>query len=247
MVDITVVSGERLLLGHWGKCGIHSVQLYDTRTGHVLAEVQLHGKPWRMCRYGRAKAAVALGDLKNVQFIQVKDDTLIAGKLLSVKENVYGITSSGDKLIVSYSSNPWLEVISQQGKVLHQFSNSGTTQNFQSTDWLSSTADGMIYVSDTRTSTVTKLDNRLNLLQTYTSPLLRHPRGITAVSEDQLIVCNHINHSVVLLRPSIGEMSTLLGEKDGIQYPYSLSYSSKDRKIYVARYKTDSVFIYEMK
>jgi len=129
----------------------------------------------------------------------------------------------------------------------HQFSNSGTTQSFQSADWLTTTADDIIYVSDTRTATVTKLDSRLNLIQTYTSPLLRHPRGISAVSEDQLIVCNHINHSVVLQRPRTGEMSTLLREQNGVQYPYALSYSSKDRKMYVARYKTDSDCVYEMK
>ena len=112
--------------------------------------------------------------------------------------------------------------------------------------------NGMVFditPSDHGTSTVSQLDGRLNLLQNFTDPLLEKPRGITAVSDDQLIVCNFERSNIVLLRPSTGKMSTLLIEKDGVAMlkPMGVSYCPESKTIYVLNRYGGHILIYEKK
>jgi len=151
-----------------------------------------------------------------------------------VSDDVYGLTSSQNSLVVAYMCQPWLEVISMDGKVLHQFGKSGKSQHFKCPAFMCTTPGGSVFISDYGTNTITKVDARLNIIQTFTSPLLEEPYGITAVTEDQILVCNYRNNSIVLLQPSTNTMSTLLGEDDGIEVPWSLTYCPDQKKVYVA-------------
>ena len=217
----------------------YRVGLYDTRTGERLDQVHVENCPQRSCMHKSGIAAVTIWPKGKVQLIHVKNNKITLGRELDVKPCVYGITNSGDNLAVSYNDHPWLEVISTKGDVLHQFKENGKGQPFEAPDCLTSTNDGCIYVSDWRTDTITKLDGRLNLLQTFTNKLLQWPRGITAVCDDQLIVCSTLFSSIVLLRPSTGKMSTLLGKEDGIDYPVSVSYCHESKTIYVGTFGDD--------
>ena len=227
---------------------LHRVGLYDTRTGERLDQVHVEILPQSICMHKSGIAAVTIRPDK-VQFINVKNNKITLGRELKVKPGVSGVTNSGDNLAVSYYERPWLEVISTEGKVLHQFKENGKGQHFKRPDFLTSTNDGCIYVSDCRTHTITKLDGRLNLLQTFTftftEQLLRWPHGITAVCNDQLIVCSMSSSSIVLLRPSTGKMSTLLGEEDGIDHPESVSYCHESKTIFVACFNRIKIYAKE--
>jgi len=211
---------------------IYRVELYDSRTGERLDQVHVDHLPESICMHKSGIAAVTIRPDK-VQFINVKNNKITLGKELKVKPGVSGITNSGDNLAVSYDKRPWLEVISTEGKILHQFKENGKGQHFMDPDCLTSTNDGCIYVSDWEINTVTKLDGRLNLLQTFTTNLLQWPSGITAVCDDQLIVWIPWFSSINLLRPSTGKMSTLLGEEDGIDDPDIVCYCHESKTIYV--------------
>ena len=164
---------------------------------------------------------------------KVKNNTLTKDRGLTVSDAVYGLTSSRNSLVVSYRSQPWLAVISMDGKVLHQLDKSRKSQHFTLPDFMCTTPGGSVFISDNGTHTITKVDAQLNIIQTFTSPLLQEPCGITAVTEDQILVCSNSNHSIVLLQPSTNTMSTLLGEADGIKWPYSLTYCPDQKKVYV--------------
>jgi len=190
------------------------------------------------------KAFLIMLEQTNAWMLQLKDAKITMEGVLDVAECVYGITSRGDHLVVSYNSYPWLEVISTEGRVIDQFCNPGTAEHFQYPDCLTTTDDGFIFVSDCKTNIVTKLDGRLNVLQIFNSPLLRYPRGITAASKNQLLVCSRKAQSIVLLRPSTGDMSSILGQKDGIILPWSLSKCFKEKYILVASMYTSEIQIY---
>ena len=241
--DLAVVSPDTLLVSNISK---QCVQLLDCLKGEVVSEVQLQGNPYRMCLTDRNTAAVKVGGRK-IQMIKVKDNTLTNGRELSVSKVICGLTSSRNSLVVSYQSRPWLEVISMDGKVLHQLDKSGTSQHFKSPASMCTTPVGAMFISDNGTHTITKVDAQLNILQTFTSPLLQDSYGITAVTEDQILVCSERNNSIVLLQPSTNTMSTLLGEDDGIKKPYSLTYCPDQKKVYVTPlYNTATIKVYQV-
>jgi len=238
--DLAVVSPDMLLVSNHSKA---CVQLLDCLKGEVVSEVQLQLRPYRMCLTDRNTAAVAVG-IKKIQMIKVKDKTLTKGRELTVRGTIRGLTSSRNSLVVSYDSQPWLEVISMDGKILHQFNKSGKSQHFKYPNFMCTTPGGSVFISDC--GTITKVDAQLNLLQTFTSPLLQEPQGITAVTEDQILVCSISNNIILLLQPSTNTMSTLLGKDDGIYRPYSLTYCPDQKEVYIALYKTDTINVYMM-
>ena len=91
------------------------------------------------------------------------------------------------------------------------------------------------------------VDASLNILQTFTSPLLQDLRGIISVTEDQVLVCSHMNNSILLLQPSTNTVTTLLGKDDGIDSPHSLAYCPDQKRLYIApSYLTDTIKVYQI-
>jgi len=242
IADLAVVSQDSLLVCNYSG---RKVELVSRQTGKVLSQLELEGEPWRVCLVGRDRAAVTVPSIQNVQLIKIKGNTLAKDKVLIVSDDVWGITTSGYNLVVSYPKRPWLEVISTDGKVLHQFHSTGKTQQFISLDFITTSPDGTLWVSDEGNNTITKLDASLTILQTFTSPLLQTPCGITAVTADEILVCSERNNSLVQLQPSTNTMSTLLGKDDGIKGPYSLTYCPQERKIFVTPFESDSIQVFK--
>ena len=240
--NMAAVTPDTLLISNEGK---KRVQLLDSRTGWLLCEVQLQNIPGIMCLTDRNTAAVCVG-LDKIQMIQVEYKTLILGRVVAVGKNVSGITSSNNTLVVSYWMKPWLEKVSMDGKVHKQFDNEGYPEHFTSPMFMCSRPDGSVFISDTMTKKVTQVDVSLNLLQTFTSSLLEMPRGIIAVTGDQILVCNWNNHRIVLLQPSTKTMSTLLGKKDKIFYPWSLAYCPYGKKLFVASNTSTKIKVYQI-
>jgi len=229
--DFAVVSQDTLLVCY----GFYScmVELVSSQTGEVLSQLELEGVPMRVCLVGRDRAVVTLETKPQVELIKIKGNTIAKDKLLKLHDKASGITTSGNNLVVSYCMHPWLEVISIDGKVLKRFHSTGKKQHFALPEFITTLPDGTLWVSDQGNGTITKMDVNLTILQTFTMPLLEYPFGITAVTEDEILVCSERNNSLVLLQPSTNTMSTLLGEDDGIKAPYSLTYCPQERKIYV--------------
>jgi len=199
-----------------------------------------------MCLTDRNKAAVSIVGRK-IQMIKVKDNTLTLGKVLAVSKDIQGITSCRKSLVASYWEAPWLEVISMNGKVLKQFDKRGKSQHFKWPTFICTTPGGLLLISDHRTNTITMVDESLNILQTFTSPLLEKPSGITTVTEDQILVCSEGNHSIMLLQPSTNTMSTVLEHEDGgIESPNLLAYCPDQKKVYVASCYTDTFKVYQI-
>jgi len=230
IADMAVLSPYLLLVSNSTK---KCVLLLDCLKSKVVSKVQVQGVTYIMCLIDRKIAAVNVGGGK-IQMIKVKYNTLTKDRELIGSDSIAGLTFSGHSLVVAYFCPPWLEVISMDGKVLHQFEELGTSQHFKAPSFMCTTPGGSVFLSDWGTNTITKVDAQLNILQTFTSPMLQEPRGLTAVTEDQILVCSSKNHSIVLLQPSTNTMCTLLGKDDGIEESYYLTYCPDQKKVYVA-------------
>jgi len=228
--DITVVSDTRLLVPvYWMK----KVMLVDSQTGGTVAQLRLQDRPRNVCMWDNNTAVVTLVGRK-VQFININGDSLQLGRTFSVNGNVRGVGRSGDRLIVSYLSPPWLEVLAMDGRVMHTFSIKAAGRDvFQSPEYIATSTDGMVYVSDADNSTITQLDMNLRVTRTYSDPMLQRPYGIISVSADQVLVCSNGNDRILLLCPSTGVITSILEQQDGIHRPWALTFSPTQRKLYV--------------
>jgi len=233
--DIAVVSPDYLLLCNRSQ---PKIQLLDTRDKQVVSEVSMPywvRKPSvrSLCMITNDQAAVTSSN--RVQMINVQGQTLTLGTVIILNGNLCGVSVCGAKdLVVSYEKAPWLEVVSTDGKVLQWIEKSGNAQYFKQPQFLTTSSDRYIYVADHGTNNITKLDTSLQVLQTFSSPLLSAPNGIISISPEQLLVCSHSNHRIVLLNTRTCESSIVLKQQDGIQGPTSLSYCPQQKKLYLA-------------
>jgi len=227
---IAVVSDTRLLVI---VNSTTKVILVNSQTGGTVTQVTLKGGPRRLCMFDNIRAVVTLGD-KSLQFININGDSLELGQSISVNRCVWGISRSEDRLIVSYRSPPGLEVLSMDGRVINTFINQAAGVDvFKGPYSISTSADGMVYVSDSKRSTITKLDSNLHVTRTYSDPILQTPCGIICVSSDQVLVCSQGSNRIMLLCPSTGAITSILGQQDGIEKPYALTYLPSLKKMYV--------------
>jgi len=242
--DIAVVSPDTLLVSNLSK---KNVQLIDTRSRRVLSVVSLQGEPRGLCLTRSDQAAVAVAE--NIQMLNVNGQTLTKSTVLNLRHPLSGITTLGDtSFVLSYNVSPWLEVVTTDGKVSHQFDKDGTTQHFKKPDFLTTSVDNLIYVSDYGTNKITKLNSSLQLLQILPGSLMSTPRGIISVRPDQLLVCSWYHNCIVLINTRTGKSSILLDQsnQDWIYSPWSLSYCPEQKKLYVAAYRSDELNVYRL-
>ena len=241
--DIVMVPPNSLLLSNWTK---KSIQLVDSRTVSTLSEVS-GIPPVGICMVGRELAAVTSGCSNQVQLVHVRGGRLTSGTVLGVKASCLGVAGSGDNVVVSYNSPPWLEVMDTDGRVLHQFQDPGAAHTFKSPDFLTTSNDGFVYVADFNLHTITKLDSWLKVLNTFSDPQLGSPKGITSVGDGQLLVCSLWKDSIVHVDVNSGKMTNILGGEDGIVMPWSLAYCPQQHKLFVCtENETDSIQVYQI-
>jgi len=199
-----------------------------------VASVTVPGGPFSICLLSEGMVAVSLSG-KKVQFIKVGHGSLTRNKVLKVDTYIDGITALDTCLVTSSTAPPCVVMMSMDGKVMHTLDNQKAGRElFKKPYFLTSSRNRYIYVTDLKTNAVTKLDNKLNVLTTFTDPSLQNIKGITSISRDQLLVCSQGNHSIVLLNPRTGNMTVLLGKQDGLKEPRALTYCHTQRKLFLA-------------
>ncbi|XP_052790674.1 E3 ubiquitin-protein ligase Midline-1-like isoform X2 [Mya arenaria] len=118
-----VEPGKCLLADYGNKC----VKLVDINVNKVLSRIELLGDPWQVCALPSGHAAVAFPDENKVQFVSVKNDSVIAGTNFDVSGSSYGLAYNDKSLFVSYEYHnkapgySYVERMSMAGEVLQTF------------------------------------------------------------------------------------------------------------------------------
>jgi len=229
--DIAVVSPTRLLVTD----NINrTLRLVNSQNGGVVSQVSVPGGPYGVCLTGDGRAAVTLPNEERIQFVRLDGDTLTLDKSTTVKRSVYGIMSSNNHLVVSYTVPVRVERITMEGRVTHELNNQTAGRElFKYPHFITSSHDGRIYVSDQGTHTITQLDHNLQVLQVSTSPTMKTPAGIVSVSNNQVIVAGRNSNNILVLDTTTGTMTPLLGQAEGIQLPWTVGWCPDSQKLYV--------------
>jgi len=206
--------------------------------GGVLSLISLPCFPYGVCLLGGGGAAVVLYSVKKIQCVRINGDKLSLDRSIDVMEYPVGIsTFNSSHLVVSYQNPGRVEMMTMDGLVVDEVDNWKTgKQVFQYPFYIATTSSGDIFVSDCGTCTIIQMDCTLRITRTFTSPMLKQPFGIVSVNTDQLLVAARDSHSIVVLNPTNGTVTPLLGQADGIQKPRAVAWCPASKKLYVGSY-----------
>jgi len=243
--DIAVVSSSRVLVT---EC-TNTVRLLDSQGGKLVSKLPLSSRPYRVCLLRDGRAVVTLPNQKRIQFIRVEGDTLSLDGTIDANGEVYGLAGHNNHIILSFRDPVKLEKITMTGGVTHQLNNhTAGRELFKWPYFITSSHDGNIFIADSGTHTISQLDQNLQVVQTFTSPMLKSPAGIVTVSNTQLLVVGRNSNNILMLDTTTGSMTSLLGQTEGIQDPLALGWCPVSRKLYVVlgRYNT-TINVYSSK
>ncbi|XP_052779620.1 uncharacterized protein LOC128216932 [Mya arenaria] len=237
---VTLLAGERLLLSD---CHNRSLKLVDTKNNKVVSQVKLPGQPWDLCLLPGDKAAATLPSKKKIQVVFTQGNVTLQN-VVKVDGECRGIDFCGDNLIVSFILPGKVVMMDMKGKVKKSvYKDSSGKPLFQDPEYLTVTRENqtppVIYVSDRDTHTITKLSISLEVLQSYQDPILKSPRGLAPVGDNQLLVCGWGSNSILLLDTLTGKITQLLGKEEGIEWPRSVAYCPLRKMVFVTNSQDD--------
>ncbi|XP_052781820.1 uncharacterized protein LOC128218247 [Mya arenaria] len=235
--SVALLPGDRLILADRNN---FSIKLVDTLTNRVVSKVNLPSDPWDLCLLPGDRAAITLPRLKMIQFLSTQGN-VTQQDVVIVDGECRGIDFCDDNLIVSFTNPPKVVLMNMKGKVKKSvYKDSSGKTLFRYPQYLTVTRESqtppVIYVSDCGTKTITKLSISLEVLQSYQYPILRSSLGLTAVGDNQLLVCVENSHNTLLLNTLTGEITQLLDKDDGIEGPQSVAYCSLKKMLFVTCY-----------
>ncbi|XP_052781796.1 uncharacterized protein LOC128218228 [Mya arenaria] len=231
LTSVSLLPGDRLLLSDYDN---RSLKLVDTMNNKLVSQVTLPGNPWDLCLLPGDRAVVTMPCLKKIQFVSTQQKVTLQD-VVKVDVECFGIDFCDDNLIVS-STNPGKVVLmDMKGKVKKSVdSDSSGKPLFQYPNYLTVTRESQtLYVSDQGTNTITKMSILLEVLQSYQDPILKYPRGLTAVGDNQLLVCGSGSYNILLLDALTGSITQLLEIEEGKEMPYIVAYCPLRKMMFV--------------
>ncbi|XP_052818953.1 E3 ubiquitin-protein ligase TRIM71-like [Mya arenaria] len=223
-----------------------NVKLVNDPARTVASRLQLPGEPWDVCVLPNDQAAVTLPNNSMIQLLSTKRGQLTRGKEIKVSPMCRGITSYNNRLYVSYQSNPRIKVMTLDGHIISTFQTDDGIQFFKAPFYLtvSASTPPTLYVSDYDAHTVLQLSLDGKVLREYRDKQLRHPRSVVEVGPGQLLVCGFSSNNVMLLTERDVKMTEILGEKDGVTNPYSMTFCPHTRAIIVGMHYKDALKVF---
>ncbi|XP_052818278.1 uncharacterized protein LOC128244302 [Mya arenaria] len=222
------------------------VKLVDVTIRNVTSRLELPCWPWDVCALPDDQAAVTLSENNIVQLLSTNRGQLSRGREIKVSYECRGIAYYNNRLFVSCISNPRIEVMTLDGHIIRTFQTVAGRQLFEHPYYLtvSASTPPTLYVSDYSAPTVLQLSLDGNVLQEYSDKKLQYPQSVEEVGPGQLIVCENISHNLMLLTERNGKMAEILGHKDGLANPFSVSFCPHTRTLLVGMYGNDILKVF---
>ncbi|XP_052790115.1 uncharacterized protein LOC128224339 isoform X1 [Mya arenaria] len=224
-----------------GKCILadienECVKLVDINVNKVLSRSELIGDPWQVCALPGGHAAVALPSACKVQFVSVKNDSVIAGTNFDVSGSCYGLAYTDKSLFVSYRHKKnapacsYVERLSMTGEVLQSM-----TTNASSPRYLTISSSSIYLSDDSAVKRIIQLDFNGSLLNTYDAPILYWPYESINIGKERILVFARSHCHVVLINGKERDLKVILSLKDlGFQNDgYNLSFCPVSKKLLV--------------
>ncbi|XP_052819104.1 uncharacterized protein LOC128244973 [Mya arenaria] len=213
----------------------HSVKLVNLNARIVTSCLQLPGQPYGVCVITEDQAAVTLKYKSMIQLVSTKAGQLSCGGIIEVSDTCHGIAFYNNRIYISYTSYPRIEVRSIDGCMISTLQIDDGKQLFRLPYCItvSSFKQPSLYVPDALDNTVLQMSLDGKVLRRYQDKQLNSPESVVEVGPGQLLVCGKGSNNVMLLTERDGKMIEILGGKDGLYQPYSVAFCPQTRCIVV--------------
>jgi len=215
VADVVVLPSLNLLVADWGN---DSLKVVNSETGHLLSRAQLPGTPCRLCLLSGDRAAVTLND-RRIQLMDVSSDMLNLQGIVLVEGECRGLAFLNDNFVVGFTMPGKLAILDFEGREHKSISGRKDEKTlFEYPDYICVASDKYpptIYVTDWVTETITRLNENLEVMQTFKFPPKYGPFGLAIAGGEQLLVRGGDSEysTLWLLDTTSGEFKELVQEK----------------------------------
>lgn len=200
----------------------------------------MKGEPFDITILPGGQAAVTLPWEKQLQVISVSANTLFTGRsiFIAVSGHCFGICSSAQILVVTYTHPGKVEVMDHTGTALHTVSAdmNGESLFKEPCNACIATEESkdVIYVSDWKTNKITKLTLDGEIRSTHTRRHWKTILGLTCVGEGQLLLCNNEGDTVELMNQGGDDVIPFILLSQGIEKPEAICYYQADAVLFIS-------------
>ena len=226
-------SGE-LILCDWDN---KKLKLLDENL-QIKESIDVPGRPSDVAPVNQHQVIVTFPLRQYLQFVQVTS-SLALGHTVDLGMECRGVTVSRESIYISFSESGGgkigiYDLTGKKKRIIDQYNGKDGNVLIKSPCYIAVSNDEKIFVSGvSSTPTVYCLESSGNVLYTVSNPLFKDCRGISVDENENLLVCDVESHKVFLITKDGKEVREFLTEKDGLSYPWTVSFRRSDGTLVV--------------
>ena len=202
--------------------------------------IDLPKAPWDIAVVNQHQVIVTFLCQQYLQFIQVTP-SLALGHTVYLGMQCWGVTVSRESIYISFSESGEgkigiYDLTGKKKRIIDPYNDKDGKVLIYRPCYIAVSNDEKLFVSDSdgsSTPTVYCLESNGNVLYTVSNPLFKDCSGISVDENENLLVCDVVSHKVFLITKDGKEVREFLTGKDGLSYPYTVSFRPSDGTLVV--------------
>ena len=200
--------------------------------------IDVPGKPWDVAPVNQHQVIVTFPWQHYVQFIQVTP-SLALGHTVDLGMECRGVTVARESIYISFSESGGgkigiYDLTGKKKRIIDQYNGKDGKVLIKWPYYIAVSNDEKLFVSgESSTRTVYCLESSGNVLYTVSNPLFKYCWGISVDENENLLVCDWRSHKVFLITKDGKEVREFLTKKDGLSYPFTISFRRSDGTLVV--------------
>ena len=195
--------------------------------------IDVPGQPWVVAPVNQHQVIVTFSFKHHLQFVQVTP-SLALGHTVDLGMECWGVTVSRESIYISSAESGeskigFYDLTGKKKLIIDQYNGKDGKVLIKSPWYIAVSNDEQIFLSGGLfPPTVYCLESSGNVLYTVSNPLFKECRGISVDENGNLLVCDVESQKVFLITKDGKEVREFLTEKDGLSYPFTISFRRSD-------------------
>ena len=217
--------------------------------------IDLPEYPWDIAVVNQHQVIVTFPGQRYLQFIQVTP-SLALGHTVDLGMECRGVTVSRESIYISFSESGEgkigiYDLTGKKKRIIDQYNDKDGIELIYRPYYIAVSNDEKLFVSgydvQYATPTVYCLESNGNVLYTVSNSLFKDCSGISVDENENLLVCDANSHKVFLITKDGKEVREFLTEKDGLSYPYTVSFRRSDGTLVVGGDNDNNILEFTLK
>ena len=247
----TFLSSGELILCDWYNKKLKRLD----KNLQMKESIDVPAEPWDVAAVNQHQVIVTFPLKKYLHFIQVTP-SLALGHKVDLGMQCRGAAVSRESIYISFDDSGECKIgiydpTGKKKRIIGPFNCNDGKLLFKKPLYIDVLNDEKIFVSDvddkSSTSTVHCLESNGNVLSTISNPSFKRCLGISVDENENLLVCDRLNHKVFLITKDGKEVREFLTEKDGLYQPLTTSFRRSDGTFVVTCIGRNDILVFTLK